>query len=485
MMRKLLAAFVCHDDIQRPIAGRADDPALGNRAAEPASRRKTDAHGHLLQRLRAFLRRRLPHGAENVSGRTARRDQDDAIAVDRLDLLRDDVRRVLFPDGRLRSGVAPLHQRPATLQAVPRLDDEGAIRGGDPRRQPGHERWSPGAPARDRPSWAHYPDNVRSCKGRSTSSRHAAKQGTPSCNRPTAYPITPQEIVRCTTLAMRRRAELLGPVAKYDALTVDVLAATRQPIGPPNHWSECVGRPRTRLGAAGRRKRSAGHRLFAAGRAGRRRVRPSADQHRAVGTGPAGVAERRLRGRREVLRRSHLRGGELFPHHRRRPRRGFPLRHDDAPDGQQQRTVSRRWSRPFMGEGQSASPIAGLTVPLRRRELRRAGRNPAGRGHARRRPGHDRPTARWAPARSAAASTTSAPWWPFSRGGLAEGNTALAAAMGYMRHGSLWLFHIGLADHLYASGTSRRGRPWTCSARCSAIRSQPTGPSTRWNRWPC
>ncbi len=40
----------------------------------------------------------------------------------------------------------------------------------------------------------------------------------------------------------------------------------------------------------------------------------------------------------------------------------------------------------------------------------------------------------------------------FQQRRTAEGNTALAAAMAYMRHGSLWLFHIGLADQLYAGG---------------------------------
>ena len=53
-----------------------------------------------------------------------------------------------------------------------------------------------------------------------------------------AFPVHVSEIVRCTTLAMRRRRDLMGPVCKHDPLTqnlVDVLA--RRP-GPPNHWSE-------------------------------------------------------------------------------------------------------------------------------------------------------------------------------------------------------------------------------------------------------
>ncbi|MEN6406557.1 MAG: CHAT domain-containing protein [Thermoguttaceae bacterium] len=56
--------------------------------------------------------------------------------------------------------------------------------------------------------------------------------------RANGFPITPQEIVRATALAMRRRATLLGPASKYDSLTNDVLAATSRSIGVPNHWSE-------------------------------------------------------------------------------------------------------------------------------------------------------------------------------------------------------------------------------------------------------
>ena len=49
-----------------------------------------------------FLRRGLPRRAAGLSVGVPRFDQDGAVAVDRLDLLRDDVRRVLLPDGRVR-----------------------------------------------------------------------------------------------------------------------------------------------------------------------------------------------------------------------------------------------------------------------------------------------------------------------------------------------------------------------------------------------
>lgn len=52
-------------------------------------------------------------------------------------------------------------------------------------------------------------------------------------------PIEAQEIVRCTALAIRRRAELLGPMSRQDPMNAELLAAFSQPVGPRNHWSQC------------------------------------------------------------------------------------------------------------------------------------------------------------------------------------------------------------------------------------------------------
>jgi tetratricopeptide (TPR) repeat protein len=52
------------------------------------------------------------------------------------------------------------------------------------------------------------------------------------------FPVNPQEVVRCTTLALLRRSELMGPSSEHSQLTKDVLAAlTRRPT-QPNSWSE-------------------------------------------------------------------------------------------------------------------------------------------------------------------------------------------------------------------------------------------------------
>lgn len=52
-------------------------------------------------------------------------------------------------------------------------------------------------------------------------------------------PINVVEILRCNALAMRRRMELLGPLAPVDPMTKDLLNLWSRRPGPPNHWSQC------------------------------------------------------------------------------------------------------------------------------------------------------------------------------------------------------------------------------------------------------
>ncbi len=46
------------------------------------------------------------------------------------------------------------------------------------------------------------------------------------------------EVVRCTTLAMRRRYELMGPVCEFDPLTNELVATYDLRLTEPNHWSQ-------------------------------------------------------------------------------------------------------------------------------------------------------------------------------------------------------------------------------------------------------
>jgi hypothetical protein len=52
------------------------------------------------------------------------------------------------------------------------------------------------------------------------------------------FPVHVSEIVRCTSLAIRRRRQLLGPVSKFDPVTKDLVDVLSRRPGPPNHWSE-------------------------------------------------------------------------------------------------------------------------------------------------------------------------------------------------------------------------------------------------------
>jgi len=51
------------------------------------------------------------------------------------------------------------------------------------------------------------------------------------------YPVEPSEIVRCTALAIRRRGELLGPLAAHDPL-IDGIIATLQRRPAQNQWAD-------------------------------------------------------------------------------------------------------------------------------------------------------------------------------------------------------------------------------------------------------
>ena len=57
--------------------------------------------------------------------------------------------------------------------------------------------------------------------------------------KPVLFSIDVIEIIRCTTLAIRRRTELLGPACRHDPLTGQLLTALTRRPGLPNHWSEC------------------------------------------------------------------------------------------------------------------------------------------------------------------------------------------------------------------------------------------------------
>ncbi|NIL97987.1 MAG: CHAT domain-containing protein [Planctomycetales bacterium] len=51
------------------------------------------------------------------------------------------------------------------------------------------------------------------------------------------HPLHVDELVRCSCLAIRRRAEMLGPTARHDTLLQEVVKRLSADQGPVNHWS--------------------------------------------------------------------------------------------------------------------------------------------------------------------------------------------------------------------------------------------------------
>lgn len=81
-----------------------------------------------------------------------------------------------------------------------------------------------------------FPDSMLIGQGR-VNNNEAIQQGG-VVQQAIYMPIEVQEIVRTTALAIRRRTELLGPLAKFDPITNDLIAVLSRRPGPPNHWSQ-------------------------------------------------------------------------------------------------------------------------------------------------------------------------------------------------------------------------------------------------------
>lgn len=88
------------------------------------------------------------------------------------------------------------------------------------------------------PKYGHFKRDVLSFQGKTQNENEQAYRQGGVIQQAMLYPVSPQEIIRCTALAISRRAELMGPLGRNDALTADVVSKTTAAIGPANHWSE-------------------------------------------------------------------------------------------------------------------------------------------------------------------------------------------------------------------------------------------------------
>jgi len=82
----------------------------------------------------------------------------------------------------------------------------------------------------------HFPDTVLMRQGNVDNSAVIQRGGI--VQQAVEFPINPQEIVRCTCLALRRRRELLGPMAPHDQVAKQMVAVLSKRPVQPNHWTE-------------------------------------------------------------------------------------------------------------------------------------------------------------------------------------------------------------------------------------------------------
>ena len=263
------------------------------------------------------------------------------------------------------------------------------------------------------------------------------------------FPISPQEIVRATTLALRRRAMLLGPASKFDPLTGDVLSALNRPIGPANQWPEAWTNLERSLAlvAAGKEGQAMSYlqrAVLAAGEfdhpltsiallelgrlAMQRGDYPAASKffeeatYAAVNYPDCGVLE-------EAFRYGMLT-------HLLANRKGFFAPLETAIQWAKVKRLSQLRASLLLSAAENYAVLGQSRQATAMLDEARAtiGRRKMAGG-----------------AIGARLSYLSA-LVAFQQKRIAEGNGALAAAMGYMQHGSLWLFHIALADELYVGG---------------------------------
>ncbi|MCH8048429.1 MAG: CHAT domain-containing protein [Planctomycetes bacterium] len=92
------------------------------------------------------------------------------------------------------------------------------------------------APGRRRFAYVHVPQRMSVSQGDLNVNAAIRRGG--AVQQAVLMPIDVTEVVRCTTLAIRRRAQLMGPVCKYDPLTESLIAKLELRPAPPGNWSQ-------------------------------------------------------------------------------------------------------------------------------------------------------------------------------------------------------------------------------------------------------
>ena len=95
--------------------------------------------------------------------------------------------------------------------------------------------WGPGQrPIRP----ARIPDSIGSRQGQSDAQNLRALREGGVVMQEKIVRVNVKEIVRCTALAIRRRAEIMGPTSRHDPLLTQVISTLSARPAPPRHWAQ-------------------------------------------------------------------------------------------------------------------------------------------------------------------------------------------------------------------------------------------------------
>ncbi len=100
---------------------------------------------------------------------------------------------------------------------------------------PGAIKGVPWGASRNGARYGHFPSNIMIAQGRLDNSEVIQKGGV--VQAPVYVGVNIHEIVRCTTLALYRRQQIMGPICPHEKLSDEVVAALINGSALPNHWS--------------------------------------------------------------------------------------------------------------------------------------------------------------------------------------------------------------------------------------------------------
>lgn len=302
-------------------------------------------------------------------------------------------------------------------------------------------------------AYGDYPESFGMQQGRINNNAVIQKGGV--VQQAMIVPVNYREILRCTTLALRRRRELMGVVTRFDPLSNQILGAftgaTGRVIAPPGHWSSVWANVQAGLAYAAAGNDAQAYKLLdAATYAGGEFVHPLSGtamfemgrielsnarfepalmlfaeaSYAAFQYGDAGVLEECFR----YGQMAHLLANKpgIYP----------PL------------VAAHKWARNKPGYrylfGSLSVLIAENAAVRNEPRVAAAALLDARNAIVRRDPAQGKLGARF--------NMVSA-LLSYQGGKIVPGDEALALALGYQKKGSLWLWHIRMADVLYQKGS--------------------------------